>query len=231
MARPPRLITANGKTQTLTEWAHELGLTVTVLFQRIARGWSVEDAINRPLTEPHAPHDWTTRKDITGKRFGKFTVLRHAGRDAERKAMWLCRCDCGKEAVIQGKRLRAGTSASCGCSRLGPNTHGATCGGKRTPEFWCWIAMQTRCTNPRQSHWHRYGGRGIRVCDQWLGRDGFANFLSDMGPRPSKGYTIDRYPNADGNYEPNNCRWATQKQQANNRGTPTHLLPPSRFCA
>lgn len=81
--------------------------------------------------------------------------------------------------------------------------------------------MKTRCSNANEPGWHLYGGRGIRVCDRWLKgdgiRSGFECFLADMGPRPSDDHSIDRFPDNDGNYEPNNCRWATPKQQANNR--------------
>lgn len=91
-------------------------------------------------------------------------------------------------------------------------THGATVGGF-SPEFESWRAMMERCTNPNHKRWHRYGGRGITVCERWRN---FANFLADMGPRP-EGRTLDRYPNGDGNYEPGNCRWATVKEQNQNR--------------
>ncbi len=76
--------------------------------------------------------------------------------------------------------------------------------------------MIARCNKPSKQSYHRYGGRGIKVCDRWLGRDGLANFIADMGPRPSPKHSVDRIKN-DGNYEPGNCRWATQKEQQRNR--------------
>jgi hypothetical protein len=91
--------------------------------------------------------------------------------------------------------------------------HGATQGGKRSPEFRSWAAMLDRCTNPNDPKWPKYGGRGIKVHDAW--RTNFAQFLADMGPRPP-GTTLDRYPSNDGDYEPGNCRWATPQQQNEN---------------
>jgi len=78
-----------------------------------------------------------------------------------------------------------------------------------------WSSMKTRCYNPRSKRFDRYGGRGIGVCERW--RNSFAAFLADMGPRPGPGYSLDRYPDKDGDYEPGNCRWATQTEQNNNR--------------
>jgi hypothetical protein len=82
-----------------------------------------------------------------------------------------------------------------------------------TPEYSCWAAMKQRCFNPKSSVWHRYGGRGIKVCERWIV---FENFLSDMGPKPSLDHSIDRIDN-DGDYEPRNCKWSTQKEQCDNR--------------
>lgn len=87
----------------------------------------------------------------------------------------------------------------------------------QTPEYKAWASMKARCSNSKRHNYHRYGGRGICVCERWLK---FENFLADMGPRPSPSHSLDRYPNNDGNYEPGNCRWATRVEQAGNRSYP-----------
>lgn len=94
--------------------------------------------------------------------------------------------------------------------------HGHAAGNAETPTYRNWKSMFTRCTNPNAPHFDRYGGRGVSVCERWRS---FANFLEDMGERPSPRHTLDRYPDNDGNYEPGNCRWATMQQQARNRST------------
>ncbi len=107
-------------------------------------------------------------------------------------------------------------SQSCGCLRIEAHTtHGATVNQQTTPEYRAWFGMKQRCYYKTHIQFKDYGGRGIRVCDRW--RDSFENFLADMGPRPSRAYSLDRFPDMHGDYEPSNCRWATSSEQHRNR--------------
>lgn len=103
---------------------------------------------------------------------------------------------------------------------MAPVKHGAYVNGKPTKLYRVWLTMRSRCNNPKVDHYHRYGGRGIKVCARW---DDFSLFKEDMGDAPGLGYSLDRFPNADGDYEPGNVRWATKEQQANNRSN-NHLI-------
>lgn len=150
-------------------------------------------------------------RDLTGQRFRHLIVLtKIAGR-----AQSLCRCDCGNSITVANKKLLNGNNGSCGCMRGKARlTHGKSrlspC-GPSTPEHQAWTGMRQRCYNPNAQRYPRYGARGIIVCARW---HDFAMFLADMGPRP-EGMTLDR-KNNNGNYEPDNCRWATRKQQQRN---------------
>ncbi len=178
------------------------------------------------LFDPPAAVNDSTRhghrfKDLTGRQFGKLTVIRFAGRGDHGRSMWLCRCSCeaATETVVAANNLKSGTSTSCGCSRKGRTGQTNPCfrhGGIHSPEYRCWYGMIRRCRDDNDPNWHHYGGRGIKVCDQWQGKKGFANFLADMGPRPSPKHSIDRL-NVNGNYEPDNCAWRTWKEQERNR--------------
>jgi hypothetical protein len=148
--------------------------------------------------------------DIKGQKFGRLTVLQRADNDKRRNVMWLCQCDCSSRTklIVRGHSLRSGNTKSCGCLQPGLTMRS----GKTTPEYYSYHAMLTRCGNLNHMHFKNYGGRGIKVCKRWVGKNGFVNFLADMGPRP-KGKTLDRFPNRNGNYEPGNTRWAIPKQQ------------------
>lgn len=147
---------------------------------------------------------------LEGKRFGKLLVIKDVGVNNRGTYMWLCKCDCGKEKVVKGATLVEGTTKSCGCL-LGKKTkHGLA----NAPEYNVWIGMKERCYNPLSTGYYKYGGRGITVCERW--KNSFERFYEDMGIRPSDLHSIDRYPNNDGNYEPLNCRWATDKEQLRN---------------
>jgi hypothetical protein len=160
---------------------------------------------------------------MEGLRFGKLLVLKQAptritGTTRNRSyRYWYCRCDCGVEREVREQNLKAGKCNSCGCevgktASVFHRKHG----GAGTTEYKSWWMMLSRCYNKANKKYKYYGGRGITVCDGW--RNSFENFLGDMGPKPSKNHTIDRFHN-DGNYEPNNCRWATAMQQNSNRRT------------
>jgi hypothetical protein len=156
------------------------------------------------------PNSTTGFIDRTGNRCGRWTILSYAG---ARK--WLCRCDCGKEKMVNATSLN-GRSQSCGCLRddvvrgLSPYPAGTT----KTRVYRIWKNMKTRCFNVNRKEYKDYGGRGIAVCPRW--RDSFDNFLADMGEPPTRQHSIDRINN-DGDYEPSNCRWATAKEQARNK--------------
>lgn len=157
--------------------------------------------------------------DRTGKRFGVFTVISRAkGRGHDNGAEWSCLCDCGRRFFLVSRDFYRGKK-SCGCLfkeliSAAQTTHGNARPGRVTTEYRSWQKMKRRCDAADDKDFHRYGGRGITICKRWRK---FENFLKDMGRKPSRIHSIDRINN-DGNYEPGNCRWATPKQQARNRG-------------
>ncbi len=171
--------------------------------------------------------------DITGHKYGRLYAQRHVGRVAHGKHAWLCLCDCGNKVEVTSNALRRGTTKSCGClmretsaenmRKVGATTgamngrlsakHGHTRyqGAGRSPTYKSWQAMKDRCDCPSNAGFSSHGAKGVAVCERW--RD-FRNFLADMGERP-EGTSLDRI-NPFGNYEPENCRWATPEVQHQN---------------
>ncbi|GMQ91711.1 MAG: hypothetical protein BMS9Abin11_1022 [Gammaproteobacteria bacterium] len=156
---------------------------------------------------------WKWVTDLSDEKFNKLLVKGHVEGSSPPK--WACLCDCGTKVIVRGNNLKNGHTKSCGClQKVGKKTHGKS----YHYLYHIWHNMHDRCNNPKSNRWNRYGGRGIKVCNDWGDID---TFLADMGPRP-KGYSLER-KNFDGNYEPNNCKWATPIEQASNKSNNVYL--------
>lgn len=155
------------------------------------------------------------KPDLAGQVFGRLTVIAPSGKVGA-KRQWRCACDCGREAKATTSDLRYGGVASCGCLLKGETSanfrHGHSARSGPSPTYNSWRSMHERCSNPKSIRFAQYGGRGIRVCDRW---QSFDAFVTDMGERTPP-LTLDRI-DVDGDYAPENCRWATPVEQRHNR--------------
>lgn len=153
---------------------------------------------------------------LEGKHFGRLLVVKQAGHASDGSSVWLCRCDCGNESLVKGYKLKNGVTKSCGCLRRDLRRQALTTHGQaRTRLYKIWLGMKQRCADPNSANYHYYGGRGVGICSEWLNSfKTFQTWAAETGYQ--KNLTLDR-EDVNGDYTPGNCRWATVKEQANNK--------------
>lgn len=154
-------------------------------------------------------------QDLTGQKFGRLTVIKPIGKNSWGNVVWLCKCDCGQDHIVCASKLKDGHSRSCGCLAREPHKikHGYTI-GKKPRTFIIWSGMKARCYDPKATSYKSYGKRGIRVCDEWLGENGFKNFHEwAMSHGYSDDCQLDRI-DSDKNYSPENCQWLIRHENA-----------------
>ena len=154
--------------------------------------------------------------DLVGRKFGRLLVLRRNGSSKAKKALWLCVCDCGGTASVITHDLLSGHTQSCGCLNREAIKEKSLKHGKSGEKiFFVWFEIKQRCLNHQNKHYKNYGGRGIKLFDEWKNFQPFYDFVSKLPNFGENGYSLDRINN-NGNYEPGNVRWATQREQSNN---------------
>ena len=159
--------------------------------------------------------------DIVGKKFNKLTVIEEMPKRAKNGGyLYLCLCDCGKETVVRSDSIQRGRIKSCGCYNLElfikrTLKHGHN-SGNISPEYTSWHCMIQRCTNPKNTGYPDYGGRGIEVCDRWMS---FELFFEDMGNKPTPEHSLDRFPDVNGNYELSNYRLGKKTKNIRKRNS------------
>ena len=156
--------------------------------------------------------------DLTGFKFGRLTVIERAA-TVNKHTMWLCKCDCGKEIIVDAYNIKTGHTLSCGCLQRERTSKANTIHGKRITRLYrIWVCMKNRCYQQSYHAFKHYGGRGITVCGEWL-NDFQAFYEWSMANGYKENLTIDRIDNDKG-YSPSNCRWVTMKEQNKNKRVP-----------
>jgi hypothetical protein len=154
--------------------------------------------------------------DLAGQKFGRLTVVEYLGKNKYTRTIWKCKCDCGGSAICTANNLTRNNSKSCGCiAREAVIQRNYKHGKYGTSLYITWYGMKARCLNKNNPAFNDYGGRGITICNEWIGSfESFYNWAIGNGYK--EGLTIDRI-DVNGNYEPDNCRWTTMEIQQNNR--------------